>query len=226
MLIGRLSVKPWCYWLRRLNNSPIQDYVHPDGHAQATYVQTQSVPTARTVSTLHTVKTVLWPYRPYDCTDSAVVTLSAQKQPEVFIQPISEQLWKGNALPKYRGFFFHFFKIYRCVVLFFPFQYAYFWLYSWVVSMSVSSNGIELINVILFFNVESVVPSIAQLVERRTVERMKSSLGRWFESGSKEWIFLLFFRAVEYTVPALRRSYWFWEISDFVFYCNYSLVYD
>ena len=124
------------------------------------------------------------------------------------------------------GIFFHFFKIYRCVVLFFPFQYAYFWLYSWVVSMSVSSNGIELINVILFFNVESVVPSIAQLVERRTVERMKSSLGRWFESGSKEWIFLLFFRAVEYTVPALRRSYWFWEISDFVFYCNYSLVYD
>ena len=36
--------------------------------------------------------------------------------------------------------------------------------------MSISSNGIELINVILFFNVESVVPSITQLVERRTVE--------------------------------------------------------
>ena len=36
--------------------------------------------------------------------------------------------------------------------------------------MSISSNGIELIKVILFFNVESVVPSIAQLVERRTVE--------------------------------------------------------
>ena len=90
------------------------------------------------------------------------------------------------------GIFFHFFKIYRCVVLFFPFQYAYFWLYSWVVSMSVSTNGIELINVILFFNVESVVPSIAQLVERRTVEWIKSSLGRWFESGSKELIFLLF----------------------------------
>ena len=33
------------------------------------------------------------------------------------------------------------------------------------------------------------VPSIAQLVERRTVVLMKSSLGRWFESGSKE-IFL------------------------------------
>ena len=31
--------------------------------------------------------------------------LSAQKQPEVFIQPISEQPWKGNALLKYRGFF-------------------------------------------------------------------------------------------------------------------------
>ena len=30
------------------------------------------------------------------------------------------------------------------------------------------------------------VPSIAQLVERRTVEVKLSSLGRWFESGSKE----------------------------------------
>ena len=29
-------------------------------------------------------------------------------------------------------------------------------------------------------------PSIAQLVERRTVECVKTSLGRWFESGSKE----------------------------------------
>ena len=33
---------------------------------------------------------------------------------------------------------------------------------------------------------ESVVPSIAQLVERRTVEFAMISLGRWFESGSKE----------------------------------------
>ena len=73
-VIGRLSVKPWCYWLWRPSNSPIQDYVHRDGHAQPTYVQTQSVPTTRTLSTLHTVKNVLWPYRPYDCTDSAVVT--------------------------------------------------------------------------------------------------------------------------------------------------------
>ena len=29
-------------------------------------------------------------------------------------------------------------------------------------------------------------PSIAQLVERNTVECVKTSLGRWFESGSKE----------------------------------------
>ena len=28
--------------------------------------------------------------------------------------------------------------------------------------------------------------SIAQLVERRTVDCVKTSLGRWFESGSKE----------------------------------------
>ena len=33
-------------------------------------------------------------------------------------------------------------------------------------------------------------PSIAQLVERRTVELMLSSLGRWFESGSKDFFSL------------------------------------
>ena len=36
-------------------------------------------------------------------------------------------------------------------------------------------------------------PSIAQLVERRTVECVKSSLGRWFESGSKDIFVLNFF---------------------------------
>ena len=34
------------------------------------------------------------------------------------------------------------------------------------------------------------IPSIAQLVERRTVEVKLSSFGRWFESGSKEYFFL------------------------------------
>ena len=33
-------------------------------------------------------------------------------------------------------------------------------------------------------------PSIAQLVERRTVECVKTSLGRWFESGSKEFLII------------------------------------
>ena len=33
------------------------------------------------------------------------------------------------------------------------------------------------------------VPSIAQLVERRTVEVKLTSLGRWFKSGSKELLF-------------------------------------
>ena len=36
-------------------------------------------------------------------------------------------------------------------------------------------------------------PSIAQLVERRTVESVKSSLGRWFESGSKDIFYGTFF---------------------------------
>ena len=34
-------------------------------------------------------------------------------------------------------------------------------------------------------------PSIAQLVERRTVEAKLASLGRWFESGSKEILFIV-----------------------------------
>ena len=152
--------------------------------------------------------------------------LYAQKQPEVLIQPISEQLWKGNALLKYQWFLSQFFKIYRCVVLFFPVQYAYFWLYSWVISMSIPTNGIELINVILFFNVESVVPSIAQLVERRTVEWIKSSLGRWFESGSKEWIFLLFPAQLNILYLLSEALIDFEKFLILFFYCNYSLVYD
>ena len=42
------------------------------------------------------------------------------------------------------------------------------------------------------FGVEMVfgTPSIAQLVERRTVECVKTSLGRWFESGSKEFLII------------------------------------
>ena len=35
--------------------------------------------------------------------------------------------------------------------------------------------------------VANVLPSIAQLVERRTVVVGEVSLGRWFESGSKDY---------------------------------------
>ena len=45
---------------------------------------------------------------------------------------------------------------------------------------------------ILLWNINTSIPSIAQLVERRTVVIKMSSLGRWFKSGSKE--FLLFFK--------------------------------
>ena len=43
----------------------------------------------------------------------------------------------------------------------------------------------------LYYKIDwpEVTPSIAQLVERRTVECVESSLGRWFESGSKEIFF-------------------------------------
>ena len=49
----------------------------------------------------------------------------------------------------------------------------------------------------LNFTKTSVIPSIAQLVERRTVVVRLLSLGRWFESGSKEIFFsndFFFFR--------------------------------
>ena len=39
----------------------------------------------------------------------------------------------------------------------------------------------------------SIKPSIAQLVERRTVDgsKLQTSLGRWFKSGSRDYFFLL-----------------------------------
>ena len=42
---------------------------------------------------------------------------------------------------------------------------------------------------VTLYRVSIRVPSIAQLVERRTVEVYLISLGRWFESGSKEMTF-------------------------------------
>ena len=39
----------------------------------------------------------------------------------------------------------------------------------------------------LTLSVVNVLPSIAQLVERRTVVVGETSLGRWFESGSKDY---------------------------------------
>ena len=48
------------------------------------------------------------------------------------------------------------------------------------------------------------ISSISQLVERRIVEYMKLSLGRWFESGSKE-IFIIIILFV-FTVVFLTRT--------------------
>ena len=45
-------------------------------------------------------------------------------------------------------------------------------------------------SLILLWNINTLIPSIAQLVERRTVVIKMSSLGRWFESGSKEFLIL------------------------------------
>ena len=51
------------------------------------------------------------------------------------------------------------------------------------------------------------IPSIAQLVERRTVEIKLSSLGRWFESGSKEYFFLYFNREKKFRKLALYPQF-------------------
>ena len=41
-------------------------------------------------------------------------------------------------------------------------------------------------------------PSIAQLVERWTVEVLWLSIGRWFESGSKDYFFILLARIIRH----------------------------
>ena len=46
-------------------------------------------------------------------------------------------------------------------------------------------------------------PSIAQLVERRTVDCDKTSLGRWFESGSKE----IFKFQLHHAVHNMRKNH-------------------
>ena len=59
--------------------------------------------------------------------------------------------------------------------------------------MGVQFASLSVIKIYIYnFRVSLSNPSIAQLVERRTVEELKLSLGRWFESGSKEYFFSLF----------------------------------
>ena len=54
------------------------------------------------------------------------------------------------------------------------------------------------------------LPSIAQLVERRTVEVKTISLGRWFKSGSKETFFFFKLDA--------SLSFCFLAVLSFLFY--------
>ena len=103
--------------------------------------------TARTVSTLYcTNRTLAVPsVRLYRfCSRDR---LSAQKQPEVFIQPNSEQLWKGNALLKYQGFFFTFSNSTGALFCFFLFSMHIFGsILDRVISMSISSKRITINN--------------------------------------------------------------------------------
>ena len=51
-----------------------------------------------------------------------------------------------------------------------------------------------------FYGKRRIKPTLAQLVERRTVVCAERSLGRWFESGRWEFVFVFFFVLSE---PAL-----------------------
>ena len=54
------------------------------------------------------------------------------------------------------------------------------------------------------FDHHSLIPSIAQSVERRTVEVKLSSLRRWFESGLKE--FVLFFENFDFSGTGIKTA--------------------
>ena len=212
-----LSVKPWCYWLWRPSNSPIQDYVHPDGHAQPTHVQTQSVPTARTLSTLHTVKNVLWPYRPYDCTDSATVTDCLRKSNRKFSSNLSASS-SGKAMHYWNiGDFFSPFQNLQVRCFVFSFSVCIFLalFLSYLYEYSYQRNWINK-HYFIFqcWKCGSFDSSVGRAEDCRVNEVILRSLVRIRLEGMN---FSPFSRAVEYIVPALRSSYWFREISDFVF---------
>ena len=74
-------------------------------------------------------------------------------------------------------------------------------------------------------------PSIAQLVERRTVEVRLASLGRWFESGSKDSTFLTFFNhflfpafiIIPFNFSLIKYfPYWKWQYSCIYFELQYK----
>ena len=104
------------------------------------------VTTARTVSTLHTVQTALWPYRPYDCTDSAVVTdcLRRSNRKFSFNQSASSS---GKALHYWNiRDFFYFFKSTGALFCFFLYSMNIFGSIL-EISLSISGKGIELIKI-------------------------------------------------------------------------------
>ena len=59
------------------------------------------------------------------------------------------------------------------------------------------------------------LPSIAQLVERRTVEVKMISLGRWFKSGSKETFFFKLDASLSFCFLAVL-SFLFYLVKTFL----------
>ena len=56
-------------------------------------------------------------------------------------------------------------------------------------------------------NIKKRLPSIAQLVERRTVGDELISLGRWFESGSKESFSFFFYLNIQLARSTFKVFY-------------------
>ena len=198
------------------------------GRSSSTYLCTDSecIPTARSVSTLHTVKTVLWPYRPYDCTDSAVVTDCLRRSNRKFSSNLSASS-SGKAMHYWNiGDFFSLFQNLqvRCFVfsfsvciflaLFLSCLYECFYQRNWI-------NKCYFI--FQCWKRGSFDSSVGRAEDCRVNKVILRSLVRIRLEGIN---FSPFSGAVDYTVPALRSSYWFWEILILFFHCNYSLVYD
>ena len=163
---------------------------------------------------------VLWPYRPYDCTDSATVTdlqtvcakatgsfhptyqrAALERQCITEISVISFSLFQNLQV---RCFVFSF-SVWIFLALFLSYLSEYSYQRNWINKRYF---------IFQCWKRGSFDSSVGRAEDCRVNEVILRSLVRIRLEGMN---FSPFSRAVEYIVPALRSSYWFREISDFVF---------